>query len=155
MATLELHLNKQYGYSCQTWLAKYLSDNYFGGKYRIWFATEIHPLNNGLSSNPLRLYEELSRITATNDYNHSRIVQLKRNLIMWVASEVSNKLTYSQAGHLIGIISKAPVKSFRPLLWRIELSRIHVTRLQNIGQFPDEYLIGDLDSNEYEVIVDA
>lgn len=56
MSTLSRHLNTQFGYSCQFWLAIDISDRYFGGIYRTWFATSVNPQRNGYSSNPLVLY---------------------------------------------------------------------------------------------------
>src|SRR5687768_7217048 len=78
MSTISSHLAKECGYSCQPWLGVNIADRYFGSSYLTWFSTTINPPQNGDSSNPLRLYEELDRIVKTNDYNHSRVDQLKR-----------------------------------------------------------------------------
>lgn len=150
MSTLAQHLNARYGYSCQCWLAVNISDRFFGSVYRTWFSTAINPQKNGYSSNPLMLYQDLDKIINTNDYNHSRIEQLRNRLQLWIAG--SGLSSYNVA-LITGEIVKAPVVSFRPQLWRIDLSNIHVSRLISLGQFPDEYQIGDLIRPEIEVIV--
>jgi len=150
MSTLARHLNKPFAYSCQTWLAIDIADRFFGGVYRTWFSTSLNPEKNGSSSNPLILYQELDRIVQTNDYNNSRIEQLRNKLSNWISG---SNLSPGDIASLLAEIASAPVPAFRPLLWKINLSNIHVSRLISLGQFPDEYLIPDLISNEIEVIV--
>jgi len=151
MSTLALHLNKPYGYSCQTWLATDISNRYFSRIYRVWFATTLNPPNNGHSSNPVILYQELDQIVHRNDFNHSRVEQLRQRLTNWISG---SRLTPSDIANLRAEIASAPVAAFRPQLWRIDLANIHITRLINLGQFPDEYQIRDLISPEFEVIAE-
>jgi|SRR5690349_19316345 len=150
MSTLASHLNKPYGYTCQCWLATDIANRYFNRFYRVWFATTVNPIRNGDSSNPVILYRELDHIVHTNDKNHSRIQLLRQRLTNWVKGSA---LSPTQIADLTVEIQSAPVPAFRPQLWRIDLSCIHVRRLADIGQFPDEYLIGDLNGPEFEVIV--
>lgn len=150
MSNLARHLNSHYGYSCQCWLSVDISNRYFNGSYRTWFATNINPQRNGHSSNPLMLYQELDKIVTTNDFNHSRIDQLRNRLQQWIAG---SGLAPTYGALLTKEIVKAPTIAFRPQLWRIDLSSIHVSRLINLGQFPDEYQIEDLIKQEFEVIV--
>lgn len=105
---------------------------------------------NGGSSNPLLLYQELDRIVHTNDHNHSRVDQLRRRLSNWIAG---SGLPSSDVASLLAEIASAPVVAFRPQLWRIDLRNIHVSRLINLGQFPDEYQMRDVIAAEYQVIV--
>lgn len=150
MSTLARHLNKQYGYACQTWLSIDIADRYFNGVYRSWFSTLINPPNNGSSSNPLVIYKELDRIIQTNDYNHSRIEQLRQRLTNWIHGSILSPIDITI---IIAEIVAAPVPAFRPQIWKINLSNIHVSRLISLGQFPDEYQIRDLVQQEIEVIV--
>lgn len=150
MSTLARHLNVQYGFSCQCWLAVDLSDRFFSGIYRTWFSTSINPQNNGHSSNPIILFQELDKIISSNDYNHSRVEQLRLRLQRWITG---SKLPSSDIALIIAEITSAPVIAFRPQLWKIDLTNIHVNRLINLGQFPDEYQIRDLIRQEIEVIV--
>lgn len=150
MPTLSRHLNTRYGYTCQCWLAIDIADRYFLSRYRTWFSTNLNPLLNGSSSNPLVLYEELNRIVHHNDFNHSRVDQLRRRLISWISG---SSLPNHTIALLTAEISSAPVRAFRPILWKIDLSFIHVSRLISLGQFPDEYQINDLIKSEIEVIV--
>jgi hypothetical protein len=151
MSTLALHLNKPYGYSCQTWLATDIANRYFSRVYRVWFATTLNPRNNGHSSNPVILYQELDIIVHHNDFNHSRVDQLRQRLTNWVSG---SPLSPTDIADLRAEITSAPVAAFRPQLWRINLANIHITRLVNLGQFPDEYQIRDLIAPEFEVIAE-
>lgn len=149
MSTIEKHLGKSNGYSCQSWLSVDIADRYFGSTYRAWFATTLNPQYNGHSSNPLVIFQELDRIVNTNDHNHSRVDQLRTRLSSWIAD---SSLPSSDIASLLTEITAAPVAAFRPLLWKINLRNIHVSRLINLGQFPDEYQVRDLIPSEIEVI---
>ncbi len=150
MSTIAKHLGRPVGYSCQPWLAIDIADRYFAAIYRAWFATSINPQQNGSSSNPLLLYQELDRIAYINDFNHSRIDQLKTRLSRWISGSTLNS---SDIADLLAEIAAAPVPAFRPQLWKIDLRNLHVSRLINIGQFPDEYQVRDLIRAEIEVLV--
>jgi hypothetical protein len=143
------YLNSKYGFSCQTWLMKQIADDYFSNKYRIWFATCINPMANGSSSNPLIIYKELDEIVSRNDYNHSRINQLRSRLTNWIKGSYLNPRLKQQ---IISEILSAPVTAFRPQLWRINLENIQINRIINIGQFPNEYLLVDAEFPEVEVL---
>jgi len=150
MCTIARHLDKRVGYSCQPWLAIDIADRYFAATYRAWFSTSINPPQNGSSSNPLILFQEVDRITYMNDFNHSRIDQLKNRLSRWIAGSA---LTSGNIADLLAEIAAAPVPAFRPQLWKIDLRNIHISRLINLGQFPDEYQVRDLIQAEIEVLV--
>ena len=149
MSTLASHLNTLYGYSCQAWLAVSIAERYFSSRHRVWFATTLNPRYNGLSSNPLGLFQELSTIVSTNDRYHSRIAQLRDRLAAWIAAST---LSADDVSELLAEITAAPVIAFRPQLWRVNLSYIHISRLVNLGQFPDEYQISDLISPEFDLL---
>lgn len=151
MSTLARHLNKNYGFSCQTWLAIDIANRYFNNTYRTWFSTSLNPERNGSSSNPLVIYQELDKIVFINDYNHSRIEQLRSKLANWIAG---SRLSAFDIARILSEITSAPVPAFRPQLWKIDLTNIHVNRLIDLGQFPDEYLIKDLIRSEIEVIIE-
>jgi len=150
MSTVERHLGRRFGFSCQAWLAVDIADRFFGAIYRTWFSTAINPQHNGHSSNPLHLFQELDRIVAVNDHNHSRVAQLRVRLSNWIAGSA---LSPPDIAALIGEIISAPVPAFRPQLWKVDLGAIHVSRLVSLGQFPDEYQVADLIKSEIEVVV--
>lgn len=150
MSTIARHLGKECGYSCQAWLAIDISERFFGGWHRTWFSTSINPPHNGSSSNPILLYQELDHIVRTNDHNHSRIDQFRRRLSGWVSGA---GLASADVANLLVEITSAPVVAFRPQIWKIDLRNIHVSRLVNLGQFPDEYQMRDLHAAEYQVVV--
>jgi len=149
MSTVARHLNKPFGFTCQSWLAVDIADRHFGSSYRAWFATTLNPPHNGNSSNPLLLYQELDRIVQLNDLNHSRIDQLRIRLARWIGG---SSLSAHDIANLLAEITSAPIPAFRPQLWKLNLSNIHVSRLVNLGQYPDEYLVRDLIPTEIEVI---
>jgi hypothetical protein len=150
MPTLAAHLNRPFGYTCQTWLATDINNRHFNRKYRVWFSTVLTPANNGPSSNPGLLYQELDSIVRANDYNHSRIEQLRRRLTLWITG---SPLPPPVIASLVAEITAAPIPAFRPQLWRINLYNIHVSRVMSLGQFADEYQIRDLIRQEFQVIV--
>jgi len=154
MSTLASHLNRRFGYSCQSWLATDIANRYFSRVYRVWFATAVNPRHNGPSSNPLLLYQELDHVVTTNDYNHSRVEQLRQRLSNWISGPSGPPLSASDLADIRAEIATAPVAAFRPQLWRIDLANIHISRLINLGQFPDEYLIRNLIKPEFEVIAE-
>jgi hypothetical protein len=150
VSTIARHLGKDSGYSCQPWLAIDIADRHFGSTYLTWFSTAINPPHNGGSSNPLFLYQDLDRVVHTNDFNHSRIDQLRRRLGGWIGG---SGLASSDVANLLAEIASAPVLAFRPRLWKIDLRNIHVSRLVSLGQFPDEYQVRDIIPAEFQVIV--
>ena len=151
MWTLAHHLGKRFGYSCQTWLAVNIGFTYFGLMPRVWFATHLNARQNGRSSNPLLLFQELDEIVRTNDHHHARLFQMRDGLRNWILNSGLNPV---DVGNLVAQIDTAPVASFRPQLWRIDLANIHVARLINLGQFPDEYLVRDLIAAEFTVFAE-
>jgi hypothetical protein len=149
MATVASHLGKRFGFTCQTWLAIHIANRHFGKFHRVWFSTALNPPRNGSSSNPLLVYQELERIVEINDYNHSRVEQLRRRLCDWV--QASPVLSSGIRVRLVAEVTIAPVTAFRPALWRIDLRKIGVSRLVHLGQFPDEYLIRNITRREFKV----
>lgn len=150
MSTLARHLGRPFGYSCQPWLAVDIADRFFGGRHKTWFATTLNPQLNGSSSNPLVVFQELDRIVHVNDHFHSRVDQLRNRLSNWIAGAT---LAPADTATILAEIVSAPMPAFRPLLWKIDLSNIHISRLVNIGQFPDEYQVRDLIATEIQVMV--
>lgn len=86
----------------------------------------------------------------TNDFNHSRVDQLRVRLSRWITS---SPLSSVDIANLLAEIASAPVLAFRPIIWKLDLSKIHVTRLVSLGQFPDEYQVSDLIAAEIQVMV--
>ena len=106
-------------------------------------------MGNGFSSNPLAVFIELDKVVRTNDFNHSRVDQLKTRLCNWI---LGANITPGIISRLLSEIISAPMPAFRPQLWKIDLANIHVTRLVNLGQFANEYQIRDLVRQEIQVI---
>jgi len=150
MSSAARHLGKAFGYSCQAWLAVDIADRFFSSVYRTWFSTSLNPQRNGASSNPLTVYQELDCMVDLNDHHHSRVEQLRNRLSNWVGS---SSLSAPDIAAILAEIVAAPVPAFRPQLWKIDLSNIHVSRIISLGQFPDEYQLKDLIASEIEVVV--
>ncbi|WP_039929401.1 hypothetical protein [Leptospira yanagawae] len=151
MFTIKDQLNQKYGFSCQSWLVAEIAKLYFSNKHRTWFASKINPSSNGLSSNPIRLYMDLEAIIEKNDFNHSRVYQIKNKITQWI---IGTNLNIIEKMRIINAINKAPVIALRPQIWKIDLAKIHISRLISVGQFPDEYLIKDLSQSEFKVILE-
>ena len=149
MTTIAKHLGKADGFSCQPWLAIDIADRHFHSVYRVWFATSLNPQLNGSSSNPLLVFQELDRVVHTNDFNHSRVDQLKTRLSNWIAGSA---LPSSDIANLLTEIAAAPVAAFRPQLWKITLVNIHVSRLISLGQFPMSIRCRNLIRTEIQVL---
>jgi len=150
MSTVERHLGRRFGFSCQAWLAIDIADRFFRSNYRTWFSTSLNPQMNGSSSNPLILFQELDRIVQVNDHNHSRVEQFRIRLSNWITG---SSLPAADVAALLKEIVSAPVPAFRPQIWKIDLRSIHISRLISLGQFPDEYQLADVIPGEIKVIV--
>jgi hypothetical protein len=149
MPNLAEHLDQPFGYCCQTWLAVHIGHSHFGLMPRVWFSTHLNAADNGRSSNPLLLFQDLDDAIRTNDHNSGRVFQLRHRLSLWVATL---PLPAAEIADLTAEVVAAPVAAFRPQLWRIDLANIHAIRLLGLGQYPDEYLISDVIPAEYTVI---
>lgn len=165
-----------YGYSCQVWFRLEITGELFGTNARlVWFAVRFNPLGNVDSSNPCLLYLGLSRAVQQNDVG-SRIVRDYRTTLLDTVSrrEDAGQISAAQADRYRARIALAPVESFRPEVWRLDLRAISKRKYGNedvdrlkaelrneaAGEVrspqvlqPDEYLIKDLQTGEYEVII--
>ena len=93
----------------------------------VWFATELNPLANGPSSNPLKLYWMLDEAVKTNDWNNAKIKDLAANLLV-VIDQTIGTCDKARVQKLIDQIAAAPIEMFRPQLWRPDLTKVHSTR---------------------------
>jgi hypothetical protein len=165
-----------YGYSCQVWFVREIVGELFGtGSRRVWFSLQFNPIDNVASSNPCWLYTELSRAVQQNDVG-SKLIRGYRVILLDLVKQQqeAGKVTGQQATDYTQRITAAPVPSFRPEVWRLDLRNIsarkygHVAvaqlkaelrhRAQQAVQSPqvlqpDEYLIDDLQENEFDIII--
>ena len=165
-----------YGYSCQVWFVLEVAGERFGTASRwAWFSLGFNPLNNADSSNPCWLYTELSRAVQQNDVGSKLIKGYRATLLDMINKEENaGKLTSQDAVNYRSRITSAPVESFRPEVWRLDLRAISrrkyhhedvdkakkelQQRAQREVQPPqvaqgNEYLIDDLQSGEYEEVI--
>ena len=165
-----------YGYSCQAWFSLELVEDLFGtSSRRVWFSTSFNPVDNAPSSNPVQVYLELSQAVKAKDVGSKLIRGYRASLIELInKQETDSKLTSVQASDYRARIVAAPVESFRPEVWRLDLRSIseHKYVYEDVGRLkkelrdladhsisppqllqPDEYLINDLQSSEYHVII--
>jgi len=142
------------GFTCKIWMAYQLETLDFGARYYVWFSTELNPLLNGDSSNPLDLYRTIDRAVKKSDINHTKLKDLKARLL-WVVSHYIAPTNPSRARLLQYEILNADVKMYRPQLWRIDLSKVHPSRWNKAGARPgwDEQFVTDLRDHEFEIIV--
>jgi hypothetical protein len=147
-------LSHAHGFSCQVWLA-YQLQRLLGDRYHVWFATELNPMDNGPSSNPLKLYWMLDEAVKTNDWNNAKIKDLEANLLVVIDQRIGT-CDRACAQRLIEEIAAAPIEMFRPQLWRLDLSKVDPTRWDKSEARDnwDEQLVRDLTVDEFEVIVE-
>lgn len=165
-----------YGYSCQVWFVLEIAGKVFGTRSRwAWFSIKFNPVDNVDSSNPCWLYTELSRAVQQKDVGNKLIKGYRATLLDMINKlEYDGKLLAQEADSYRGRISSTPVESFRPEVWRLHL-RLISSRKYNYEDVvrvkaeleqraqqeakppqvlqPDEHLIDDLQSGEFEVII--
>jgi hypothetical protein len=147
-------VSRTHGFSCQVWLAFQLQ-RLLGDRYYVWFATELNPMANGPSSNPLKLYWMLDEAVKTNDWNNAKIKDLEANLLVVIDQRIGT-CDRARAQRLIEEIAAAPIEMFRPQLWRLDLSKVQSARWDKTEARDnwDEQLVRDLTGDEFEVIVE-
>jgi hypothetical protein len=167
-----------YGYSCNVWLAKQLTQQLFPPDTKhVWFSTHFNPAQNVPSSNPAEIYISASRAVQEGDIG-SRIIRDYRLQLIRLVEQlgVANQLTYQQVDDYRTLITNEGIASFRPEVWRLDLQKIatrqygtaDIPRLKRDCRMlannqvakvvlqvlqPDEYLIEDLKDDEYEEII--
>src|SRR6202011_937454 len=111
--------------------------------------SELNPLANGPSSNPLSLYETLDTAVKKKDVNHPKLKDLRANLLWLIHRSISDRTLGRQ---LKRQIRTAPIEMFHPQLWRIDLSKIAASRIHTDKSMPgwDEQYIEDLTGIEFE-----
>jgi len=97
----------------------------------------------------------IDRAVKKDDVNHPKLKDLKANLLLAVSRQIGRK-DRSLARRLRRDILRAPVSMYRPQLWRLDLSRVDVSRWKTNGATPswDEQYVTDLQDGEFEVIVE-
>lgn len=141
------------GYSCKAWLAAEFARLYFAGVHCNWFASELNPVDNDPSSNPLRIYQRIDEAVKSGDLNDSKIEDLRAKLInvAWCKLENTDP---QRAALLVQEIESAPLAMFRPQLLRIAVDKISASRYTVLNTQMDEHLVADLAEAEFEVIAD-
>jgi hypothetical protein len=144
----------RYGFTCKVWLAAEL-DRVLGDRYFVWFSTELDPIDNGDSSNPLELYRMLDRAVKRKDWNHPKVKNLRAKLLVAIDQEIAPRDS-QLAIRLIRDIESSTIEMFRPQLWRIDLSKVAPERWDTKDRQEgwNEQLVKDLARDEFEVIVD-
>jgi hypothetical protein len=145
----------QFGFTSKAWIAYQLEEIHLGGIHYVWFSTELNPIANGESSNPLQLYSDIDIAVKKKDVNHSKLKDLRANLLLVVSRLIGPRdRTLSRA--LQREIRTAPVEMFRPQIWRIDLRKVDASRWKKDGAHSgwDEQYVTDLKAPEFEVLVE-
>ena len=142
------------GYACQTVLADRVNDFLHKGVYHCWFATELNPMGNGDSSNPSWLYLIIDRAVKQDDSSHSKIKDIRANLMRGAQKVLESRGRNHEVPPLIKQIEMADLKLLRPQLWKLKLETIDPKRYEGKYQYPNEALIQDLKESEFERIVE-
>jgi hypothetical protein len=144
---------KQWGYSCQTLLARSTNDLLYGDKYYCWFSKHLNATENGDDSNPIWLYLLIDRAAKQRAVHNAKIRDCRLNLMAAAAKELGRQGRSAERAATVASIRTAPIEMFAPQLWRIDLTAVH-GRYSSGHQYPDEFLITDLRAAEFEVIVE-
>ncbi|MBI2918530.1 MAG: hypothetical protein HYY01_11125 [Chloroflexi bacterium] len=130
-----------HGYSCQAWSPLEVYEELFGtANRRAWFSLAFNPALNADSSNPCWLYTELSRAVQQNDVGSKLIMGYGASLLQCVTSREKDLLLSSaDADTYRDRITRAPVASFRPQVWKLDLNTIR-GRPIHTGKTVDEVL---------------
>ena len=166
-----------YGYSCQCWLAVEVAKGIFGtGIPWAWFSLQFNPVDNVPSSNPLDRYAQLSRAVQEGDINSVLIKGYRANLLDMInRRESSGGLLPADANQYRTDVTLAPIEYFRPEVWRLDLKTIASRKYSGVEDVarlktelgtraareviapqvlqPDEFLIDDLQTGQYDVII--
>ena len=142
-----------YGYSCQTWLARQVNEFLHPGRYYCWFAGHFNAMANGDSANPMWLYLTLDRAVEQGDINNAKVNDARTKLLFAATRELRRAGRNEEISGCIASIAHAPIKMFTPQLWRLKLNDI-AGRYTKGHQYPDDYKIEDLKTQEFDVIID-
>jgi hypothetical protein len=110
-------------------------------------------MDNGDDSNPLWLYLLLDRAVFQNGHNNAKIKDVRSNLMRAAARELTAQGRSTEVGPALASIRSANTTMFTPQLWKIETAKI-VGRYTGGHQYLDEFLITDLLTHEFEVIIE-
>jgi len=144
---------------------------------RVWFSLKFNPVDNVPSSNPLDRYNQLSKAVQERDINSVIIKGYRANLLDMInRRKISGGLLPADANKYRTDVTVAPIEWFQPQVWRLDLKAISrrkyppedVDRLKTELRAratsevialapqviqPDEYLIDDLQTGEFQVII--
>ena len=141
-----------WGYSAQTWIAKLVNEYLHSGAYYCWFSTAMNAMRNGDDSNPIWIYLILDRAVSQGGVNNAKVKDVRANLLLVLDRELRVAGRGPEISRALADVMRAPLESFTPQLWRIDMRAI-AGRYRSGHQYPDEYLITDLDPHEFEVII--
>ena len=108
---------------------------------------------NGDSANPMWLYLTLDRAVEQDDINNAKVKDVKANLLFATVKELAKAGRGNEIPAAIASITNAPIEMFTPQLWRLEMDALG-GRYTRGNQYPDEYKIEDLKTQEFDVIID-
>jgi hypothetical protein len=109
------------------------------------------------SSNPAEIYRQLALDIRNKDRHSYKINAQKASLTsLAIAWEASNEITSDQKDEVVFMVTNATFDDWRPLLYIIPRNLVE-TRLQNVpihrrASFGDEFIVEDLQRNEFDVI---
>jgi hypothetical protein len=141
------------GYSCQTIIAKKFNEWLHRGTYYCWYSTEFNPKKSPDSSNPLWLYQTVSRAVQNKDIKNPKIEQIRLNLMFAATDDaVIGEKHDPRAEQRLNHALEAGIEMFWPQVWRIK--HLKVDKRAKRGKCPEERKLTDLKRNEFDIIVD-
>ncbi len=145
-------------YARQYYLSWILGHYFYDQTHYSWVAAPFFPhnSNNPRSSNPLRLYEETYSAWKEQDPFSDAWDVIRAKLRKGIESNVS-RLSKSEQRKLTTIIDDVDIRYFYPVVYRVDVDRIPVARLNDqFGSANErdsiEYRIADLQEDEFDIL---
>ncbi len=148
-------------------MSKYISDKYRGGLQYVWCGEHFNPaMLNKLSpasmvapsSSPIGLYKKLDEEIKLNE-RHSATINAHRTKFAKLAIQWKDarEITEEQSKEITYIVKKFAMSYWRPLLYIIprniiDASRIEIVEPARRASLADEFIIKDLNLDEYDVL---
>ena len=153
-------------YSTNVFLKQHIQAQYQGDVHYVWCSecfdsTTLSTYSPGAlvppSSNPADIYKELQRDVQRKDSHSSKITAQKASLIRLASDwHASSKINVNDKDDIIYMVNNASFDDWRPLIYIIPrdtvASRLQIVPMAKRAGFGNEYIIQDLERNEFDII---
>jgi hypothetical protein len=153
-------------YSTVVYLKYYIQKNYFSDRHYVW-VSEYFNCNSsnphtpstliGTTSNPKDIYLDLKKAYEATDRHsykiNEQIASIKKLAIDYFNTSL---ITDTERDEIIFMVDKCDFKYWRPVIYlipkTIDSSRVTLVPMPSRASFGPEYIIKDLNSNEFDLL---